>query len=138
MKKQEITYTNFNDEEVTVTRYFNLSKTEALKLVNGHGGMDKYLADVAEKKDNERLIDFVEELVLDAYGRRDENDPEVFDKSKEAKAEFKESPAFDELVYTLLTDEKQFTEFFYGILPKALRDQVLAQNAQNPQLMKNV
>ena len=50
MKKQEITYTNFNDEEVTVTRYFNLSKTEALKLVNGHGGMDKYLADVAEKK----------------------------------------------------------------------------------------
>lgn len=135
MLAKEITYTNFNDEEVTVKRYFNLSKTEALKLVNGHGGMDKYLADVAEKKDNEKLIDFVEELVLSAYGRRDENDPEVFDKSQEAKDAFAATPAFDELVYTLLTNEKEFIDFFYGILPKSLREQALAQN---PQLTNNV
>ena len=84
MLAKEITYTNFNDEEVTVKRYFNLSKTEAMRLVNGLGGMDTYLQEVADKKDNEKLIDFVEELVLSAYGRRDENDPEVFDKSDEA------------------------------------------------------
>lgn len=135
MLAKEITYTNFNDEEVTVKKYFNLSKTEAMRLVNGHGGMDTYLQEVADKKDNEKLIDFVEELVLAAYGRRDENDPEVFDKSDEAKKEFKASPAFDELVYTLLTNEKEFVDFFYGILPKSLREQALAQN---PQLMTNV
>jgi hypothetical protein len=124
MIKKEITFENFNGEEVTKTAYFNLSKTQAMKLVAEHGGMDKYLQSIIDKKDTEGFIDWVENLIYKSYGKRDESNPEIFDTSKEAKDEFKASPAFDELAYTLLTNEKEFTEFFFGILPKQMRDEL--------------
>jgi hypothetical protein len=124
MIKKDITFENFNGEEVTRTAYFNLSKTQAMKLVAEHGGMDKYLQSIIDKKDTEGFIDWVENLIYKSYGKRDASNPEIFDTSKEAKDEFKASPAFDELAYTLLTNEKEFTEFFFGILPKQMRDEL--------------
>ena len=128
MLKKDITFENFAGEEVTQTHWFNLSKVQAMKLVSEHGGMDKYLQNIIDTKNTEGFIDFVEGLVYKAYGKRDESNPEIFDTSKEAKDEFKNSPAFDEVVYSLLTSESEFTEFFFGILPKAMRDEVQKQN----------
>ena len=128
MLKKEITFENFAGEEVTKTAYFNLSKTQAMKLVSANGGMDKYLQSILDKKDAEGFIDWVEDLIYKSYGKRDESNPEIFDTSKEVKDEFKASPAFDELAYTLLTNEKEFTEFFFGILPKAMREELEKQN----------
>lgn len=124
MLKKETTFTNFNDVEVTKTFWFNLSKTEVLKLANTHGGIEEYFKQIYKKKDATGFIEFVEELVLMAYGKRYEDDPEKFDKSRIAKEEFENSEAFGEIVYQLLTDEKLFTEFFYGIMPKDIRTQM--------------
>jgi hypothetical protein len=124
MIKKEITFENFNGEEVTKTAYFNLTKVKAMKMVSDHGGMDKYLKSIIDKKDTRGFIDWVEELVYDAYGERDESNPEIFDTSKKVKDEFKNSGAFDEFVYTIVSDEKEFTEFFFGILPKQMRDEL--------------
>jgi hypothetical protein len=86
--------------------------------------MDKYLKSIIDKKDTRGFIDWVEELVYDAYGERDESNPEIFDTSKKVKDAFKNSGAFDEFVYTIVSDEKEFTEFFFGILPKQMRDEL--------------
>lgn len=137
MLKKEITFTNFNDEEVTVTEYFNLNKTQTMRLVSGHGGMDKYLQSIIDKKDAAEFINFVEELVLAAYGKRDENDPAIFDNSKEVKDAFAKTPQFDELVYTLLSNEKEFMDFFYGILPRAMQEKVREAETTAPQLKQN-
>lgn len=124
MIKKDITFENFNGEEVTKTAYFNLTKVKAMKMVGDHGGMDKYLESIINKKDTRGFIDWVEELVYDAYGERDESNPEIFDTSKKVKDEFKNSGALDEFVYTIVSDEKEFTEFFFGILPKQMRDEL--------------
>ncbi len=124
MIKKDITFENFNGDEVTKTAYFNLSKVKAMKMVSSHGGMDTYLKSIMDKKDTNGFIDWVEELVYDAYGERDESNPEIFDTSKKVKDAFKNSAAFDEFVYTIVSDEKEFTEFFFGILPKQMRDEL--------------
>lgn len=139
MLKKEITYENFNGEEVTTTEWFNLSKTSAMKLLNRKDAVVEKFKAFAENPEEETrdltpeergmAIDFVESLVYDAYGKRDPENPETFDTSKEAKDSFKKSPAFDELVYQLCTDKDGINEFLIGILPKAVREQLLAQNA---------
>lgn len=134
MLKKEITFTNFNDEEVTKTYWFNLNKLQAMKLV---GGIDSYLQEVVKKKDTEKFIDFVEGVVLDAYGARDDEDPDVFDTSAEAKEKFKKSPAFSELVYSLLTSEDAFVTFLLDILPKSMREQLQTEMAKQKALPNN-
>lgn len=136
MLKKEITYTNFNDEEITVTEYFNLNKVQTMKLVSGHGGMDKYLQSIIDEKNGEKFIDFVEELVYSAYGKRDPENAENFITAKEVKDAFTKTGAYDELVYTLLSNEKEFESFFIGILPKAMQETV--RNAENPQIEPSV
>lgn len=139
MLKKEITYENYNGDEVTTTEWFNLSKISAMKLLNRKDAVvEKFKAFAGNPEEETRdltpeergmAIDFVESLVYDAYGKRDPENPETFDISKEAKDSFKKSPAFDELVYQLCTDKDGINEFLIGILPKAVREQLLAQNA---------
>lgn len=136
MLKKEITYTNFNDEEITVTEYFNLNKVQTMKLVSGHGGMDKYLQSIIDEKNGEKFIDFVEELVYSSYGKRDTENAENFITTKEVKDDFTKTGAYDELVYTLLSNEKEFEAFFIGILPKAMQETV--RNAEKPQIEASV
>lgn len=138
MLKKEITFTNYNDEEVTVTEYFNLNKTQAVRYVSANGGMDKYVQKLLDEKDNTKFVDFVEDLVYKAYGKRDPENPEIFDTSTETKDAFTKTLAYDELVYELLSKEGAFIEFFIGVMPKDIREKMNEQLANNPQLTANV
>jgi len=124
MYKMDITTNDFNENEVKSTEYFNLNKVQAMKLVASHGGMDKYLQSIIDKKEAGAadFIDFVEELVYKAYGKRNEDG--TFDTSTETKEAFTKTPQYDEVVYTLLTNVDEFQKFFTGILPKAMQDLV--------------
>lgn len=138
MLKKEITYTNYNEEEVTVSEYFNLNKTQAMRYVSSNGGMDKYVQKLLDEKDNNKFIDFIEDLVWKAYGKRDPENPEVFDTSEEVKDAFTKTLAYDELVYELLSKEGAFIEFFIGIMPKDIREKMQEQMKNQPQLKTNV
>lgn len=138
MLKKEITYTNYNEEEVTVTEYFNLNKTQAMRYVSSNGGMDKYVQKLLDEKDNNKFIDFIEDLVWKAYGKRDPENPEAFDTSEGAKEAFTKTLAYDELVYELLSKEGAFIEFFIGIMPKDIREKMQEQMKNQPQLKTNV
>lgn len=51
MLKKEITYVNFNEEEVTRTEYFNYTKTELRALEHSiEGGFSTRLQNIAEEK----------------------------------------------------------------------------------------
>lgn len=124
MYKMDITCEDFNGNEIKSTEYFNLNKVQAMKLVASHGGMDKYLQSIIDKKEAGAadFIEFVEELVYKAYGKRNEDGS--FDIKEETKEEFTKTPQYDETVYTLLTNVDEFQKFFTGILPKAMQDLV--------------
>lgn len=134
MLKKDITYTNFNDEQVTVTEYFNLNKTQAMRYVSSGGGLDQYVQKLIDEKDNDKFIDFVEDLIYRSYGKRDPENPDVFDTSVEAKEAFFKTPQCDELTYQLLTVDGAFTDFIMGIMPKDIRDRM----KEVPQIKNNV
>jgi len=80
MYKKKITYTNLNDEEVTETLYFSLSRKEALKIMNKYIGTDydkkavtDFISKVTKTKDVMTIISFIEDIILSAYGEKSED-----------------------------------------------------------------
>jgi len=120
MHKRSITYTDFEDEEVTEELYFNISKTELLRLEAEHNmGFDKYLEGLIKEKDTKVLMKEFEGIILSAYGRN-------FVKSDEIKENFRNSAAYDALFMELFDAEKM-AEFLAAAVPKEVREAALAE-----------
>jgi hypothetical protein len=115
---ETITYEDYNGEERKEKFYFHFSKAEAIRLENSvEGGLSKKLQAIIDSKDSPQLVKFFEELVLGAYGIKTD-DGKQFKKSEEIKNSFKESPAYDEFLMKLLTEEGYAEKFITGIAPK--------------------
>lgn len=103
MLKKEITYVNFNEEEVTRTEYFNYTKTELRALEHSiEGGFSTRLQNIAEEKNIGKIYEQMAQLVLKAYGARSE-DGERFLKSDSMTEDFRQSAAFDALMEELIS-----------------------------------
>lgn len=125
MLKRNITYTDFNGNEVTETLYFNLTRTECIQLEIGYeGGLVATLERIIESKDVRQLITEFQNIVLAAYGVRSE-DGKRFIKNDEVREEFKQTAAYDALFMELATDADTAAVFVNGIIPADLvqRDQ---------------
>lgn len=117
MLKRQITYKDFNDEEVTEVFYFNISKPELIELeVEYGGGFRKTIQNIIEAEDYKRLVAEFKRLILLSYGARSE-DGKKFVKSDDLRAEFESHAAFQTLYMELATDEKIAAEFINGIMP---------------------
>lgn len=132
MLKKEITFTDYNDNPVTKIYYFNLTKTELIKMeISGSGGsMGEHVRRIIEAKNNEELVVVFEKIILGAIGRRSD-DGERFDKSEEITEQFKCSAAYDALFIEFLTNSSSAADFINGLVPKGideLRDKILAAN----------
>lgn len=118
MLKREIKYTNFDDEEVTETFYFNLSKSELIELeVEREEGMSEWLQAIIETKDHKELIAQFKRLVLLTYGQKSE-DGKRFIKNDQLREEFSQTPAYDALFMELALDDGAAVAFIKGIMPK--------------------
>lgn len=127
MYKTNVTYENFDGEQVTKTLYFNLTKAEITKLqLSYKEGFDKYVETVIHPVDEngnkvdpdpQKIMDLFEMLILKAYGVRNDDG---FIKDETKTKVFVTSEAYSELFMRLLSDEKAQTEFFMGIMPKDL------------------
>ena len=122
MLKRDITYRNFDDQEVTETFYFNLTKTEILnlELEHGRGGLEEFIKNITKTEDNHRLMKEFQRIVLMAYGVKSE-DGKRFMKSDELRDDFAHSAAFDELIIEMLTSDTSAAEFMKGVLPSDVR-----------------
>jgi hypothetical protein len=124
MLKKEITYVDFNGEEVTDTFYFNVSKPEIIELeLDVDGGFGKMMERIVEANDTKLLVKEFKRIILLAYGVKSE-DGKRFIKSDELREEFSQTAAYSELFMQLALDADAAADFIKGILPKDLSDTI--------------
>ena len=120
MLKKTITYTDYDGMERTEDFWFNLSKTELTKLdAELPGGVLGVLRKIIDKKDRNALVDFIETLILRSYGEKT-LDGKRFVKTPDMAEEFMQTPAYDELFMSVLSDTDSQTSFINGVIPQSM------------------
>lgn len=115
MFKQNITYVDFNGVERKEDFYFHLSLPEVSRLEAEIGrSMEDHVKDLVANQDLKALIDFLEKMILNSYGRKT-SDGKSFLKSKELRTEFEYSQAYAELFEMLLTNPELAKKFGEGV-----------------------
>ena len=125
MLVKKMKYTDFKGNEREEELYFNMPKSELVKMsiTNGEDDLEKVLERIIKTNDNVKLYGMFEELVLNAYGEVSE-DGRSFKKSQELRDEFAQTAVFSELVTELLLNPEEANAFILGIIPKDLADQI--------------
>lgn len=133
MIKVPITYTNFDDQEVTEEHYFHLSKSELLDMLAESGGEDivARLERVGKSNDGALIMSTFKEIIGSAYGQRVDGSGSEFYKDPDLTRRFLGSLAFDQLLVDLVTNAVSAAAFIEGLMPSGL-DKLAAAAAANP------
>lgn len=144
MIKKTITYTDFDGNERTEELYFNMTKSELAKFAmqkmpaEMFEGIDKNTdpndidleatgAKMLEQLGGTGYFDFIENLVLAAYGVKSE-DGRRFIKDPKLTEEFKQTQAYDDFLMKILNDEAEQAEFVSGVIPAEALQQTAKPN----------
>lgn len=115
-----ISYTDFDGNERKKDCYFNISKSEAIKLqMSSSGGLTALLNKIIEEQNWEAMSEWFEKFLLFSYGEKS-LDGDRFMKSEEISRAFKETNAYDILFTRLTTDADYAAKFFNAVIPKDL------------------
>lgn len=129
MLKEKITYTNYNDVEVTQEFCFNLSEAEIMEMeLSTEGGLAELIQKVVDAKDPKAIIKIFKDIILKAYGEKSA-DGNRFIKSKELSQAFAQTEAYSILFMKLATDAEAAAAFINGIMPKKLSDKAAVDKA---------
>ena len=132
MLKETITYIDFNDLERTEDFYFNLTRTELIRMeMSKNGSLTGLLTKITKANDMPDIFEAMETLILKAYGEKSV-DGRYFNKSEEIPKNFMTPPAYDKLFEKLTTDATYAYKFLMGLLPKDLAEQA----KKNPEVLK--
>ena len=132
MLKKTITYIDYNGLERTESFYFNLTKSELLKMeLSTTGGLTEMIQRVSETMDAPVIMKLFEDLILKSYGEKSA-DGKRFIKSEELSTAFAQTEAYDALFYELATDAKAAADFFKAIVPADAAEQI--DKANHPAL----
>ena len=127
MLKKEITYTTFDDEEITEQFLFNISKAELYDMELGNEkGLEETIREIVKTQDRVRMWELFKGLIVKSYGVKSP-DGKRFIKSEELTKEFTQTDAFSVLMTELLSNEQNAIAFVNGIIPKDLAEQVNAK-----------
>ena len=116
MIKKEISYVDFNGETRKEDFYFHMSLPEFARLEAKNKGIpiDQFTKNLAKDQDLEKLIQFIEDIVLGSYGKKSE-DGKRFLKTEAIREEFEFSQAYAELFEELLTSPELAEKFAAGV-----------------------
>ena len=127
MRKETITYTDYNGVERTEDHFFNLSKAEIMEMeLSIDGGLSETINRIINAKDVPALIKLFKKLLLDSYGVKSP-DGKRFIKSDALSTDFAQTEAYSQLFMKLATDADAASAFVNGIIPADLADK--AKNA---------
>lgn len=116
MHKEIITYEDLNGVQRTEEFYFDLSKTEIVKMQSSiKGGYDAQLKSIAASSDGALIMEFFESFIKNSYGVKSD-DGRRFMKSDEISRSFLETPAYEVLFEKLVTDSNAASEFVNGVM----------------------
>ena len=135
MLKESITYTDFNGLERTEEFYFNLTKTELIRMeTSKNGSLSNMLTRIVNAKDLPDIIETIEMLIRKAYGEKSE-DGKRFNKSEEISNDFACTAAYDVLFDKLTNDSDYAYKFVIGLMPAEMQKQI-AENGNIVELPK--
>lgn len=130
MRKETITYTDYNGNERTEDFWFNMTPAEVFETnYSVSGGFKAMVEKIIATQDVPALIKLFKEIVLKAYGEKS-LDGRRFIKSEELSLEFSQTEAYSELYMKLATDDKAASDFINGVLPpKEIMDKYAAAHS---------
>lgn len=118
MYRTDVTYENFDGEQVTETCYFNLTKAEMLQLqLQYPEGYQVYLQRLVDDNNRKAMIDEFKHILSMSYGERSA-DGRKFVKSEEISNAFMASEAYSELFIKLISEEGYAEKFMSAVMPK--------------------
>lgn len=125
MLKKTITYEDYDGNTRTEDFYFNLNKAEIVDWLTVSGGytLDKLLEKLIKTENVKEVMEIFKDLIYRAYGEKS-LDGRRFIKSKEIKDNFVETEAYSVLYMELIGDAKAAADFFNGIMPKDMAEDV--------------
>ena len=127
MLKKAITYTDYNGAERTEDHYFNLTKTEIMKMeLSTKGGLTEMIQRIIAAQDTPALLEIFDGLIRKSYGIK-AADGKGFEKSEAITKAFTESGAYDVLFMELVTDADAAAKFINGIVPADLAAEAAKQ-----------
>jgi len=127
---KEVTYTDFNDKEKTEKVYFNLTKSEIIKLqASVDGGLAEAIDKIQEGGDPYKIVPLFDKILLAAYGQKSA-DGSRFIKNAALTEEFSQTAAYDAIFSELMMNREAATEFFTSVIPAEMRSQVREELAK--------
>ena len=116
MRKETITYTDYNNVTRTEDFFFNLNEAELTALQYGvDGGMKEMLERIVKSNDNKQIMACFHELIAKSYGEKSP-DGRRFIKSEELSEAFMQTEAYNELMLRFMTDANYSAEFINDVL----------------------
>lgn len=131
MLKKDITYTDFDGNEVTESYYFHYTVAETAELeASQSGGLSAAIEKIIAESDIKKILDLFKQIIGGAVGQRSE-DGKRFVKSDEYTQEFLQSEAYSELFLELIQNPEYAAEFVRGLVPQKIQ-QANAAQPSNP------
>jgi hypothetical protein len=126
MFSKTIVYKDFNGEKKSEVFYFHASKADLLEMVAEGETIMARLNRIIETQDSRAILHEFKAIVEMSCGLRSE-DGARFIKSPEAKSHLMDSPAYDELLMELFTDQDAGADFIRKLLPEEMQKEMRAQ-----------
>lgn len=125
MLKRTIKFEDYDGNKRTEDHYFNMNKSEVIKWLTTSGDytLDKVMDRLTKERNGKEIMRIFEEMIKISYGKKS-LDGRKFEKSEEIWNDFYQTEAYSELFTDLVTDAVKAAEFFNGIIPKQLGDEV--------------
>lgn len=118
MLKETIKYNGFDGNEYEEDFYFNLTRSELVKLQTSMpGGLEQMIKNIISAKDENELMKIFAKVIHLAYGEKSP-DGKRFIKSDELADAFEQTLAYDNLFMELINDADKAAAFINGILPQ--------------------
>lgn len=116
MRKETITYTDYNNVTRTEDFFFNLNEAELAALQYGvDGGLKEMLERIVKSNDNKQIMACFHEFITKSYGEKSP-DGRRFIKSEELSEAFMQTEAYNELMLHFMTDASYSAEFINDVL----------------------
>lgn len=124
MLKKTITYTDYNGNKRTEDFWFNLTKAELIELgLSKDGGLDVMIQRIVQEQNAPEIIKILKEILFKSYGEKSD-DGKYFRKSEQISLDFYQTEAYNELFMEIFSTPEKAIDFFKGILPQDLRNQI--------------